>query len=130
MPADFSYDDAVRRYGKNNVEKCEAAHQRPGLYRVWVKPDCRYRQSKMPFSEVNMHMHIAGMPMDFEVIPSEHGYAPSVQLYEPDTDVKFSSPITCGEAGIYYTASKFKQRHDWHVGGYYYFYPDYSGACS
>ena len=58
MPADFSYDDAVRRYGKNNVEKCEAAHQRPGLYRVWVKPDCRYRQSKMPFSEVNMHMRI------------------------------------------------------------------------
>jgi hypothetical protein len=131
MPSDYSYDDAVRRYGSGNVERVLTQRNQepdPDLFMVFVKPNCRYRKAVMPHSEVMMHFGLAGKPMDFEVIPSTQGYAPSVQLYMPDTDQKFSSTITYGEAGVYYHASKFHKRHHWHDGGYYYFYPNFPAA--
>lgn len=49
----------------------------------------------MPYSEVCMHMGIAGKGMLVE--PLDNGMA---QLYDPDTGAAFSAPITKGEAGI------------------------------
>jgi hypothetical protein len=63
----------------------------------------------MPFSEVNMHMRIAGKPMYFKVL-SVH----SVQLYKDEYMTQhFSGPITTGEAGVYTSNGP-----DW------YYYPD------
>jgi len=60
----------------------------------------------MGYSEVCMHMRVAGKPMDFEVVSPR-----SVQLYRDD-GTPFSFPITYGEAGLF--------RQD---DGFYY-YPD------
>ncbi len=91
-----------------------------------IKPGERGR-AVMPFSEVCMHMRIAGSPMRFLLLQSPRGYV-SVQLFEDGQpcgmceglghDVvgmyeltcvycegtgwrRFSSPITTGEAGVY-----------------------------
>jgi hypothetical protein len=116
---DYSYEDAVRRYGRNNVENCNSK-ETPNLYRVWCKPGVRYRRAVCPHSEVCMHMKVAGRPMDFELLAGTNGYPPSVQLYSPDTDNKFSSPITYGEAGVYYAGP---ERGGAEPASAYYFYP-------
>ena len=54
----------------------------------------RVHAIEMPWSEVCMHMKIAGKTM--WVADAGHGMA---QLYEPDTGQAFSFPITHGEAG-------------------------------
>jgi hypothetical protein len=53
----------------------------------------------MPWSEVNMHMGIAGNTMGFEVVGTPGNEM--VQLLLPDTGQPFSFPITPGEAGLY-----------------------------
>lgn len=52
------------------------------------------RAIEMPWSEVCMHMKIAGKTM--WVADAGHNMA---QLYDPDTGQPFSFPITHGEAG-------------------------------
>lgn len=123
---DWGYADALKRYGPGNVERV-ATEQREGvpdpeLFMVFVKPGVRYRKAVMPHSEVMMHFGLAGKPMDFEVLP---GKLPSVQLYRPNTNEKFSGTITYGEAGVYYAATQLHKRHHWEEGGYYYFYPNF-----
>jgi hypothetical protein len=56
-----------------------------------------------PYSEVCMHMRVAGMPMDAVLRPEPDDRTPYlVQLYRPGSDRPFSSPITYGEAGFYH----------------------------
>lgn len=55
----------------------------------------------MPFSEVCMHMGIAGKQM--HCIMQDNGM---VQLFDLEGD-KFSFPITSGEAGFYQDANGF-----------------------
>ena len=70
---------------------------------VYVKP-CTYFLNEMPYSEVCMHMRIAGKEMVCVIA----GNGRSVQLYTPDHTVSspgqlipFSAPILVGEAGIF-----------------------------
>lgn len=51
---------------------------------------------RLPWSEVCMHMRVAGKIMDAELV--ENGTA--IQLYDEEGDA-FSFPITLGEAGFY-----------------------------
>lgn len=70
------------------------------------------------YSEVCMHMQVAGTMMPFLLMPSE-SWGACVQLFrdEPDGGVSmFSSPIMTGEAGI------FKDDQ-----GYYYYMNDHGG---
>jgi len=55
---------------------------------------------ELPYSEVCMHMRVAGKRMDVEVLPD------GAQLLNADGS-KFSFPITHGEAGI-----RAMERHD------------------
>lgn len=57
---------------------------------------------EMPWSEVCMHMQVAGKVMQAEIQPS--GY--SAQLYTLDGRV-FSAPVTTGEAGFYREDERF-----------------------
>lgn len=71
---------------------------------------------ELPFSEVCMHMKIAGTKMMVELVEtpqylSEH-FSYHVQLYKDD--VKFSIPITLGEAGIYRTLGPGGTPHFYH----------------
>ena len=52
----------------------------------------------MPYSEVCVHMKIAGTKMHCE-FASNTSY-PMVQLYTTD-EKRFSAPVTTGEAGVY-----------------------------
>lgn len=70
---------------------------------VYVHP-CTYFLNEMPYSEVCMHMGIAGREM--VCVISSNGR--SLQLYTPDATVSgpgqlipFSAPILVGEAGIF-----------------------------
>lgn len=51
----------------------------------------------MPYSEVMMHMRIAGKVMPLEL--TKHNM---VQLIDPVYNETFSSPVTPGEAGLYW----------------------------
>lgn len=53
------------------------------------------RYVEMPFSEVCMHMRIAGRVMAAEIVGTA-----AIQLFDADTGDKFSAPITAGEAGF------------------------------
>lgn len=53
-----------------------------------------YRELVLPYSEVCMHMKIAGKTMTGGLLRNEL----MVQLYDDDGR-HFSFPITCGEAG-------------------------------
>jgi len=68
-------------------------------------------RKRMPFSEVCMHMRIAGKYMDFELLNKEY---PGVQLYEDGRP--FSGSITTGEAGIFHDSER----------GYYYYPHEYN----
>ena len=66
-------------------------------------------------SECAMYMRVAGKRMRFELV--DRGCWPMVQLLQDDGR-PFSSPITCGEAGVYTSSD-----------GRHYFYPaDGEGA--
>lgn len=54
---------------------------------------------EMPYSEVCMHMRIAGKPRVIEVIESK-AWGHTVQIYDREGR-KFSAPILTGEAGVY-----------------------------
>lgn len=54
--------------------------------------------TEVPYSEVCMHMRVAGTVMMVELLPA--GLA---QLYRTD-GTKFSFPVTAGEAGLYRNA--------------------------
>lgn len=56
----------------------------------------------MPYSEVCMHMKIAGTKMLCEFTNTP--YSPMVQLHSRDGRV-FSAPISTGEAGVYHDKS-------------------------
>lgn len=112
-----------------------------------IKPEETGRAA-MPFSEVCMHMRVAGKPMRFRLLQSPRGYL-SVQLFEDATACsmcdgegsadlsvdgrpvratciycegtgwrRFSAPITTGEAGIYQDEQGF------------YFYPAYDDEAT
>jgi hypothetical protein len=55
-------------------------------------------EATMPFSEVCMHMRVAGTKM-ICAFAGNPDY-PMVQLYKTD-GIAFSSPVTTGEAGVY-----------------------------
>ena len=61
-----------------------------------VSPGDRVR-IELPFSEVCMHMRVAGRVMDVRMT---EGRYPMAQLLNPDGS-EFSAPILTGEAGIY-----------------------------
>lgn len=54
---------------------------------------------ELSYSEVCMHMRVAGLEMDVRFQVSERGYA-SAQLLRDDGQ-EFSAAITPGEAGFY-----------------------------
>jgi len=62
---------------------------------IRIKPG-QWGEAVMPYSEVNMHMRIAGKWMRFQLLKGKY---PMVQLYREDGG-QFSAPITTGEAGI------------------------------
>lgn len=62
----------------------------------------------MPWSEVCMHLGIAGKTMTCEVLSR------GVQLYD-DKGEKFSFPITHGEAGFYEVAQKDGEERWWYT---------------
>jgi hypothetical protein len=69
------------------------------------------------YSECAMCMRVAGRVMRFKVTgEGDQTWWPMVQLLDPDGR-PFSSPITCGEAGVYTTAD----------GRMYYYPPDDHG---
>jgi hypothetical protein len=51
----------------------------------------------LPYSEVCMHMRVAGKPMNVQIV--EEGNYPMAQLLH-DNGYRFSFPILMGEAGI------------------------------
>ena len=59
-------------------------------------------QLELPYSEVCMHMRVAGKVMQAEILPSAY----SAQLYSLDGR-PFSAPITTSEAGFYREAERF-----------------------
>ena len=65
------------------------------LITLYIEPGYSGRKI-MGHSEVCMHMKVAGCEMGFELL-DQH----MVQLYDEEGNL-FSSPITCGEAGIYH----------------------------
>ena len=82
----------------------------------------------MPFSEVCMHMRVAGKRMWFKMYNLPH---PMVQLYYRRGEKKqgdiaitplevFSGPITTGEAGIYHQGTN----EEYRVGIGFYCYPE------
>lgn len=60
---------------------------------------------ELPFSEVCMHMRVAGTTMEVELVETPQylstAFSYHAQLYKDGA--KFSAPITLGEAGIYRT---------------------------
>jgi hypothetical protein len=50
----------------------------------------------LPYSEVCMHMRVAGEVLEVELVGSAY---PMAQLYKDGQ--RYSAPITTGEAGIY-----------------------------
>ena len=61
-----------------------------------IQPGDRVRL-ELPYSEVCMHMRVAGRVMDVRMTGGRY---PMAQLLNPDGS-EFSFPITTGEAGIY-----------------------------
>jgi len=58
----------------------------------------------MPYSEVCMHMRVAGHAMFIKVVAGPLGIT-SAQLYDLQGNI-FSAPITMGEAGFYFDEAK------------------------
>jgi hypothetical protein len=52
--------------------------------------------NEMPWSEVCIHMRVAGQVLEVEIIGEQY---PMVQLYRDGRE--FSAPVTTGEAGVY-----------------------------
>ena len=57
---------------------------------------------RLPWSEVCMHMRVAGRPMNVQIVVE--GTAPVAQILNDD-GTRFSSPILLGEAGIFTDAT-------------------------
>src|SRR5438309_528067 len=53
---------------------------------------------RLPYSEVCMHMRVAGKPMNVQIV--QQGDAITVAQLLNDDGSRFSSPILLGEAGI------------------------------
>lgn len=68
-----------------------------GCYKTDMEPGDK-RSVILPYSEVCMHMGVAGKPAVVELLKSEQGYT-SAQIYIDGQ--KYSSPVTTGEAGIF-----------------------------
>jgi hypothetical protein len=66
--------------------------------RIPIKPGDRV-PLELPYSEVCMHMRVAGRVMDVQLTDGEY---PMAQLMNEDGS-EFSLPVTTGEAGIYGT---------------------------
>lgn len=75
----------------------------------------------MPYSEVCMHLRVAGKMMRFRLIPNSRDpkYAPSVQLLNPDGS-NYSFPIGQGEGGVYYDHDCWNEGEDREYRYYYY----------
>jgi hypothetical protein len=69
--------------------------------KVYVVPGQRVRIVGS-YSEVCMHMGIAGKPCEIQLLQSQRGYY-SAQLWRDGKE--FSSPVTTGEAGFYFDSS-------------------------
>lgn len=65
---------------------------------VPIKPGQRVL-IEAPFSEVCMHMRVAGKPMYVELVPSG-AWGWIAQLYTPEGE-PFSFPVLLAEAGVY-----------------------------
>jgi len=64
--------------------------------RIYVERGKFYRV-KLPWSEVCMHMQVAGKEMLISVVGEYYAMA---QIHEDNGQV-FSAPVTLGEAGVY-----------------------------
>ena len=60
---------------------------------------------ELPYSEVCMHMQVAGCVMGVRLQVSDRGYA-SAQLLRDDGK-EYSAPITPGEAGFYFEDGRY-----------------------
>ena len=67
----------------------------------YVTPGQRVRM-ELPFSEVCMHMQVAGKVMVVQLLDREY---PMAQLHRDD-GTEFSAPITTGEAGFYWDSER------------------------
>jgi hypothetical protein len=67
--------------------------------KTYIKPNVKYA-AEMPYSEVCMHMRVAGRVLYFELPNTD---SRTVQLFQEASGVyfPFSAPILLGEAGIY-----------------------------
>lgn len=85
-------------------------------------------QSIMPYSEVCMHLRVAGKMMRFRLIENARDarYAPSVQLLNPD-GTELSFPIGAGEGGVYYDYDRWEEGEDREYKWYYYRWPPTGG---
>lgn len=63
----------------------------------YIQPGEKVRV-EVPHSEVCIYMRVAGQVIDVEILPTEHGFC--AQLWRDGRE--FSSPVTDGEAGVYY----------------------------
>jgi hypothetical protein len=64
--------------------------------RIYVRRNTMFAAT-MPYSEVCMHMRIAGKKMACALV----GSRPMVQLFDLQTGSPFSAPILTGEAGVF-----------------------------
>ena len=65
--------------------------------------------ARMPHSEVCIHMGISDKLMAFKLLGNN-----TIQFLEPHSLFNFSSPVSTGEAGLFWDADKLQ----------YYFYPE------
>ena len=96
------------RLVKSFVSKIHSHYRVEAKKQIFIKPG-ETGEGLMPYSEVCMHMKVAGKKMKFKFL--EHNKM--VQLLKDDGS-PFSSPITQGEGGI------FGPDHQ----GHYYYYAD------
>jgi hypothetical protein len=76
----------------------------PLLVKHYLSPGERVT-IRAAYSEVCMHMRVAGTLMQVELLQSPQGYH-SAQLYTMDGRM-FSAPITTGEAGLYWEEGRY-----------------------
>lgn len=85
---DFDVDWTDDPHTSDFVSKCPHGNKGP-----WAARECGCRLLTVPYSEVAMHMKVAGRTMWVEPVNER-----MVQLYDLSR-TKFSAPITWGEAG-------------------------------